>query len=142
MKQIKLLTKNQKKNKINLTLNQYLLSDSDFKDEQDIVNNINESENKNKNKENNNKKDDSEKNNVIIKKQKPVVMNKVGIDNDLIKPKIDDDDLLAKLKKDSIIKALTSSEKKLIFSPPLPLKNNSYGKAVLNKKRAILENIQ
>ena len=130
-----------KKNKINLTLNQYLLSDSDFKDEQDIVNNINESENKNKNKENNNKKDDSEKNNVINKKQKSGVMNKVGIDNDLIKPKIDDE-ILTKLKKDSIIRALTSSEKKLIFNPPLPLKNNSYGKAVLNKKRAILENIQ
>ena len=119
-------------------MNQYLLNDSDLKDEQDIVNNINESENKNKE---NNKKDDSEKNNVIIKKQKPGVMNKIGIDNDLIKPKIDDE-LLAKLKKDSIIKALTSSEKKLIFNPPLPVKNNSYGKTVLNKKRAIFENVQ
>jgi hypothetical protein len=127
-----------KDNETNKIINErYLLNNLDYKNDDVVVNNKKEY----KNEENNSKTNDIEKNNNTIKKKKPEVIKEFRSDNDLIKPKIEDDQS-PKLKNSSIIKTLTSSEKKLILHPPTGIKNNSYGKMVLNRKKSIFETIQ
>ena len=62
--------------------------------------------------------------------------DKIMNDNDLIiKPSDEDEALKNELNlNNSIYQTLTSSEKKIVFSPPLIKKHNSYGKTILNKK--------
>ena len=57
--------------------------------------------------------------------------------NNIIKQTLDSDKTLKhKLSNlNSIYQTFTTSEKKIIFNPPIGVKNNSYGKTILNKKK-------
>ena len=89
-------------------------------------------------KDNNNKEKNQENSNKFKKKE---LINIIDNDDDLIRAPDDEKGLKNKLSSNSIYQAFTSSEKKIIFNPPSVIKNNSYGKTILNKKKSIFENI-
>ena len=107
--------------KLNITAKKLKLKEPGFNITKDNNNN------KGKNQENNNQK------NELIR----IIDNN---ENDLIKPTHDDKTLKSKQSSDSLYQALTSSEKKIVFNPPIGIKNNSYGKTILNKKKSVFEN--
>ena len=86
----------------------------------------------------NNRKEFGLTNNLKDKKS-----NQKENDENLNKPS-DEDDIILKNKlntSNSIYQTLTSSEKKIVFGPPIIVKNNSYGKNIMNRKNNILSEI-
>ena len=123
--------KKSKIQKLNLSSKKLKLLESDYNNQKSI-NIIKENKEKSKKNINNKINDNIQKNEVI---------NKSDNDSDLIKP-IDDEKILKnKLSSNSIYQTFTSSEKKIVFNPPMGVKNISYGKTILNKKKGIFGNL-
>ena len=89
-------------------------------------------------------KNKAEKNiNSIIKNnrdKKSGINNKIENDNDLYKLSEENDNNTNNKdnNNDSIYQLLTSSEKKIVFNPPIGIKSNSYGKSILTKQNIII----
>ena len=120
--------------KNNLASSKQQLSEQDFTDKQfiNIIKNNNgkKKENIDNMNDNNSKKKDIE----YKEKSDNNLIKRTEEDDKIIKNKLSNRDI------DSIYQVFTSSEKKIIFNPPIGTKNNSYGKTILNKKKNIFEN--
>ena len=148
----KIINEKSKLKKLNLTAIKQQLSEADIKGNNNL-NVINAYENKNdikndnninnENKTINNNNNDINKNKLsnsnTVKKFN--LQNKMGSDDELVKPEDDNKNVKKKSNfKDSIYRRFTNSEKKIMLNPPSMVKNNSYGKTIL-KKRSFFEKL-